>query len=158
MNKIVFLCCIALQWCDAFGVCPSWPTGERFIVSGSEVTDHKTGLTWSRCSLGQEWSGNTCTGIASIFTHEEAMQFAASKTGWRIPNIKELSSLVDTGCESPAIDSTAFPGTPVWWYWASSPAVWSADYSWGVDFKDGYISFVSRSRSAGSRVRLVRTD
>jgi Protein of unknown function (DUF1566) len=90
-----------------------------FTVSadGQEVTDTKTGLIWRRCAAGMTASGGTCTGTASAFTHEAALTHASTQatvTGvaWRLPNVKELSSIADKSRSNPAIDTVAFPATP----------------------------------------------
>ena len=72
------------------------------------------------------WDGITCAGTASTYTHEQALQLAAaqaSSTGkaWRLPNIKELSSIVDRNLHNPAFDPTAFPATPESDFWSASP-------------------------------------
>ncbi|MFP8778002.1 DUF1566 domain-containing protein [Hydrogenophaga sp. RWCD_12] len=97
--------------------CPS--STSRFVPNGSEALDTESGLTWSRCSVGQTWSGSTCVGDASLLTHEEALAMAPD--GWRLPNAKELASLVDWGCSVPAIDRTVFPATTPAPYWSSTP-------------------------------------
>lgn len=144
--------------------CPSWPTADRFTLNGAEVTDKRTGLIWKRCSEGQSWSGSTCTGKATIHTHEAALALAKaantsdSPSGWRLPNVKELASLADKGCQSPAIDSTAFPATPSEWYWTSSPYVGNSSYAWFVFFYWGHVSSGSNRSGSSVHVRLVRTS
>ncbi|MBH2009218.1 MAG: DUF1566 domain-containing protein [Xanthomonadaceae bacterium] len=126
-----------------------------YSADGAEVTDSRTGLVWQRCSAGQAWSGSTCTGTASTFTHEGALAHAQSQAGWRLPNVKELSSLSDKTKSNPAIDSTAFPATDSSSCWSSSPYVGSADYaSWVVDFQFGYV--IGDYRNGYGHVRLVR--
>ena len=125
-----------------------------YSANGAEVTDAQTGLTWRRCTEGQSWSGGTCTGSAATFTHEQALAHAKTQSGWRLPNVKELSSLVDSSRSNPAIDITAFPATSSEWYWSSTPYVGSADGAWYVNFNVGYVGDVSRG--SGFRVRLVR--
>lgn len=123
------------------------------------VTDRKTGLTWRRCSEGQAWSNNagTCTGLASVFTHEQALVRAKSQTGWRVPNVKELSSLADRTRANPAIDPVAFPATPVNYYWTSTPVAGSSDWAWMINFDSGYVGGNGNPRSFGGlNVRLVR--
>lgn len=139
--------------------CPSWPTADRFTINGAEVTDKRTGLIWKRCSEGQSWSGSTCTGSATTHTHEGALALAQSQaaTGWRLPNVKELASLADKGCQNPAIDSTAFPNTPSYGYWSSSPYVGDASGAWIVYFYDGSVGYYG-SRLDGYHVRLVRAS
>lgn len=139
--------------------CPSVPTSVRFVVSGAEVKDKAFGLTWARCSEGQTWDGSTCTGSVSLFTHEQAIQHAQSQAGWRLPNVKELASLVDWGCNEPTIDSAAFPGTPRTGFWTSTPMVshpramdvWFGNYE---PYLDPVNDDSTRGRS--KPIRLVR--
>jgi hypothetical protein len=132
-----------------------------FTVSadGQEVTDTKTGVIWRRCAEGMTASGGTCTGTASTFTHEAAltrasMQATATGVAWRLPNVKELSSLADKSRSNPAIDAVAFPATPANWFWSSSPYVGSAGSAWVVDFYDGSVGNGYRDNTY--YVRLVR--
>ncbi len=121
---------------------------------GSEVTDTQTGLVWRRCSQGQSWSGTTCTGTASTHTHEQALALAKTQTGWRLPNVKELSSLVDASRTNPSIDTTAFPNTPSDWFWSSTPYAGNSSNAWFVYFYIGVVSY--DYRDYGFHVRLVR--
>ena len=127
-----------------------------FSVDGTEVTDSKTGLIWQRCSAGQSWSAgtSTCTGTAATYTHEAALSFAKTQTGWRLPNVKELSSITDKSRNNPAIDVTAFPATPANWFWTSTPYAGGASDTWGVYFSNGLVNNLSRSSTY--LVRLVR--
>ena len=134
---------------------------DRFVPSsdGQEVTDTKTGLIWRRCAEGMTFKVNTCVGSYNTFTHEAALKRAtgeATRTGvsWRLPNVKELASIVDRSRSSPAIDSKAFPATPSTWFWSSSPYVGNSDYAWDVYFSYG--SVYGSGRSTASAVRLVR--
>ena len=156
--------CVALSAASQ-AACPSWPTAERFTISGEEVTDKRTGLVWKRCSEGQTLSASSCTGTAVTYTHEEALARAKSAnttdsaTGWRLPNVKELASLADKGCQSPAIDSAAFPGTPSIYYWSSSPYVGGSYSAWSVNFNYGYVGFSGRfNLPFKNHVRLVRAS
>ena len=118
------------------------------------VTDSKTGLTWQRCSAGQSFAATTCSGTLGTYTHEEALAYAKTQTGWRLPSVKELSSLVDSSVIGPAINGTAFPATPSNYAWASSPYASDPASAWVVYFADGSVSASSRSNSY--HVRLVR--
>jgi hypothetical protein len=134
----------------------------RFSVSadGTEVTDTRTGLIWRRCSAGQSYSGGTCSGTASTYNHEAALAYAKSQAGWRLPNVKELFSIVDTdrllSPGSSGIDPLVFPGTgPV--YWSSSPASFPGlpAHAWHV-YSDGVTDAFGLDRSSSLHVRLVR--
>lgn len=74
-----------------------------FVYANSAIWyDKERNLTWMRCSIGQKWTGNMCTGNLINFTWQGALSFAASlnKDGgfagyrdWRVPTIKELSGI-----------------------------------------------------------------
>jgi Protein of unknown function (DUF1566) len=120
----------------AHAACPTSPTASRFTLNGAEVLDQQTGLTWSRCSVGQSWDGSTCTGIASTMGHQDALTHAKSQSGWRLPNVKELASLMDLSCVNPAIDSVAFPATPAGNFWTATMSTWGNN-AWSVGFYSG---------------------
>ena len=145
---------------------PNVQAADRYTASadGQEVKDNKTQLVWRRCPEGMTWSGDTCDGSASAMSHQAALQQAASQatgTGvaWRLPNVKELASIVDRSRSNPAIDPLAFPATPSNAFWSSSPYVGSSSGAWGVYFSIGYVFNGYRYndfRSDGLLVRLVR--
>jgi hypothetical protein len=140
----------------------------QFTVSadGQEVTDTTKGLIWRRCTEGMSWNGTTCTGTALTLNHENALARArdeaqASSIAWRLPNIKELHSLVDRSRANPAIESLAFPNTLSQDYWSStpwpSPLLSPFQSVYGVNFASG-ITSNSDSRSSLRAVRLVRSS
>lgn len=138
--------------------------GNRFEGSGDEVQDLTTGLYWKKCAEGL--SGENCTeGTAQAMTIESALQLAkttreATGQAWRLPNIKELRSLVEESCTNPAINETVFPNTPWSGYHLSSTMSFRKSLSgtismelYSLRFQDGY--FIPTS-SYGGNVRLVR--
>ena len=141
-------------------------TSSQYIVSsnGQEVIDSKTGLIWRRCSEGQTWSGSTCTAAALTFgyTHEAALakatsQALATNLAWRLPNVKELASIVERTKDNPPIDLIAFPATPISVFWSASPSVTDPTRAWYVGFD--YYGFTSNfSRSFTANIRLVRSS
>jgi hypothetical protein len=62
------------------------------------------------------WNNDSqaCDGTATLFSWTEALGYVkANRTGgWRLPNAKELFSIVEPGTVYPAIDVLAFPDTP----------------------------------------------
>lgn len=95
-------------------------TNARYQIQSDprQIKDVDTGLIWQRCSLGQLWNGTTCFGVATTHTWLNALVAAnnvstSSGLPWRLPNIKELASLVETGCYGPAINTSMFPNTPI---------------------------------------------
>lgn len=126
----------------------------QILAGGSEVKDLKTGLVWQHCSVGQQWSGQTCEGEADKFTFDNAQ--ALSRNGWRVPGKDELASLVDKAAGSPTIHAQAFPVTPADTFWTSTPAgpTGYAIYAWFVGFNNGLV--YGNIRSLNGHVRLVQ--
>jgi len=130
----------------------------RWVVNGAEVKDKSTSLVWRRCAEGHVWTGSTCSGTATGFlTAFDAAEHAiaqAQSTGkaWRVPNPKELASLVDTRVNRPTIDTAAFPGfyTDIYHtgtHWTENPV-----YTWRVWFAEGKVML----DFWGGRLLLVR--
>lgn len=70
--------------------------GLDILKPGDEVFDPTNNIIWQRCSLGETWNGSVCEGDPSEVTLEVAKKMTPK--GWRIPSIRELSSLIY--CES----------------------------------------------------------
>ena len=108
---------------------PSTPSSDFTVNTDATVIHQKTGLIWMRCSLGQSWNGSTCTGSARNYTWQQALQAGkalndaggyAGRTDWRLPNIKELRSIVESQCYSPPMNTEVFPNTPASSFWSAS--------------------------------------
>lgn len=129
--------------------------------NGSEVKDIKTGLIWQRCSVGQMWANNQCYGTPQSYTWSEALQKTkALGNGYRLPNVKELQTLVEEACVSPAINETIFPTTAINDYWSSSPKTSDNRYAWSVNFEEGTVNSASIYYKTAKKfnVRAVRNS
>ncbi len=141
---------------------PSANQAAPFVLSidGQEATDTATGLIWRRCVEGMTWNGSTCSKAANFYTHEQALQRAAteaslSQTAWRLPNVKELETLlVESPQNASVVDSTVFPNMPTDIFWTSTPYAIDGNGVWFVDFSLGVVAAALRSNI--NYVRLVR--
>ncbi|MCI5126042.1 MAG: DUF1566 domain-containing protein, partial [Candidatus Electrothrix sp. AR5] len=118
------------------------------IGDGSTVQDNNTGLIWRRCLEGQTFSNGSCADSGTTATWPEAL--ALDDGTWRVPNIKELQSIVG--------ESTYFP-TPATdtYIWSSSPYAGDTQNAWIVNFKDGLsLNALSQVTPGLVHVRLVR--
>jgi hypothetical protein len=110
------------------------------------VTDTRTGLVWQldvdAGSYSFSGAQTHCTGATT------------DGGGFHSPLIKELLTLVDPTETSPAIDPTAFPGTPATSFWSSSVVAGSSANAWQVNFTTGGTSPTGKSSTL--RVRCVR--
>jgi hypothetical protein len=149
-----FLCAVAMV-----AVIPPTPAdasapGGRYVVtnggtSSGTVYDSKTRLTWQQTTSSIPYTRadakTYCAGVGS----------SLGGTGWRLPTLKELQSLVDySQTTPPMIDSTAFPGTPSDFFWSASPLAGSSSGAWDVYFGNGQTGFCGVSGTFN--VRCVR--
>lgn len=143
----------------------SHPEGQ-YIADNGSVVDVVNALEWRLCTLGQTANGTSCSGIPTSYsTWQQALQAASNNTSfggfddWRLPNIKELASLVEHSCIAPAIDLRFFPDTPSSPFWSNTPDSFNVNPTAGlegllIDFKDG-TEFVSDTVTR-RYIRMVR--
>ena len=143
-------------------VIPSTPTSDFINHGDGTVTHVKTGLTWKRCAEGL--SGESClAGRDDSFFWRDALNVAEASTfagfsDWRLPNVKELHSLVETCGYELAINQSVFPNTPFQAggavFWTSTPDPRRFDNAYLVSFQHG--GAVPVGKNSKIYVRLVR--
>ena len=148
-----------------------WPT-PRFTVNKNNqdedvgtVTDNLTGLIWlknANCAKDpMSWTNalkevenlnktgkmqnNDCKDTSKLLEDSSITQ--RHQNDWRLPNVKELRSLIHYGFHDPALSNTAgtakwtegepFTGTLSSLYWSSSSHSNSTSNRWLVDLKFG---------------------
>ncbi|XDD45863.1 DUF1566 domain-containing protein [Leptospira sp. WS39.C2] len=105
------------------------------------VEDNATGLTWQKCSYGQN-NDSSCSLPANALDWISAITYCNGLTlggrVWKLPNRNELSSLHDyTKAVGPKIDQTFFPNTVTsagGYYWTSTTNAPGTTSAWYVNF------------------------
>ncbi|HUT76744.1 MAG TPA: DUF1566 domain-containing protein [Polyangia bacterium] len=138
-----------------------WSEGEpgaRFAVDPAvpdEVLDLRTGLTWMRCSAGQEWDGASCAGevLEGAFAEAEA-----GCTGeWRLPTVVEAASIVNRCSWEPTTDTAAFPMEVAHWMWTSTVRPHpEEDRRYVVSLYRGTIGDAEESAGSGYNYRCLK--
>lgn len=129
----------------AFFAAGAAPWG-RYTLTADTAADAKTGLTWQRTIPAQTYTQPDAVAYC------QSLSLGGLASGWRLPARKELDSLVDPVGFGPAIDGSAFAGTPNQYFWTSSTT--TGGNGWYVDFTDGANNTAAPSQAF--RVRCVR--
>ncbi len=136
------------------------------------VTDRDTGLMWEKQSDdGSIHDRDNAFTFANAGTHVAALNSAnfAGHNDWRLPNIRELSSLVDYGVANPAIATSffhtnCFGGATVLngsctafsFYWSSTSSTNLPGSAFTVNFTDGTSGVFVKNGTNAFAVRGVR--
>jgi hypothetical protein len=133
-----------------------------FLDNGDgTVTDLSSTLIWQQCTAPAQGT-NCSSGTLTTYLWDQALSYCNSLTlgtydDWRLPNIKELHSIVDlTKTSSPIINTTYFPGTPAADFWSSTTFVDTPSYAWYVQLSIGITMTSPVSKGTGLYVRCVR--
>lgn len=136
------------------------------ILSNGTIKDLKTGLIWEvKCSCGglhdaantYRWSGDGTQETIWDWLEDinaEGGTGYAGKKDWRIPNVKELQSIVNYELLAPALDPIFGPANG-FGDWSSSTPAFSSPSAWFVHLGLGNVGSDGKS-SVTIGVRAVR--
>lgn len=116
---------------------PGWSTdGNRFEDHGATIRDTVTGLIWPRqadvFTFPLPWQ-ETLDEIKKL-NQTEYLGFS----DWRLPNRRELRSLVDHGARRPSLpEGHPFESVFLGWYWTGTTSAKAPAYAWYVHFEGG---------------------
>lgn len=138
----------------------AWPD-PRFTANGNgTVTDNLTGLIWlqdGNCTdffdgdtivvNDRPWN-DALIAANNLSTGKCGLTDGSVAGDWRLPNLRELQSLIDYGEFNPALsDGHPFTNTILNNYWSSTTDAGSTDYAWRVAFYLGYVNYSYKSAS-----------
>ena len=116
---------------------------DRFNAQGETVLDTLTGLTWLRDANAPGFPVSRPEAFAFV----EAMNAKrhAGHHDWRLPDRRELFSLITFDRHSPALpDAHPFENVFEGWYWTSTSSVMHADQAWHVHLMGGRMFWGSK--------------
>lgn len=101
---------------DFFGQDAHYTTNSMSFKDNGDgtITDNVTGLVWAKCTAGE--SILECGGSVSTKKWQEAIDYCLNNnaglpgTGWQLPNLFELLTIVDYGKNNPSINTIFSPG------------------------------------------------
>lgn len=113
----------------------AWPTPRFTDNNNGTVTDNLTGLIWLKNAncFGQKTWSDALNGCNKLNSGECGLSDGSVEGDWRLPNVKELYSLLDYSEYDPALPSGhpftgVQPSSPSY-YWSSTTYVFS---TWGA--------------------------
>jgi len=144
--------------------------GQFIDRNDGTLLDVSTNLLWSKCNVGESYNIGTgkCDGTATeyakwedalIATQDSSLTTIAGQSNFRLPNIKELSSIVDYRCTMPAINLTYFPTTTNEPYWTNTPDAKQINVNYDglvIDFGEALEVITAPSDLPSPLIRLVK--
>ena len=122
----------------------AWPNPRFTDNSDGTVTDNLTGLIWvknSNCFGARPWEEalSDCNGLSAGWC---GLTDGSNPGDWRLPNYKELFSLVDAEHINPALPSGhPFTNVQSSYYWSSTTHTFDTYFAWYVFFEVGIVDF-----------------
>jgi len=122
-----------------------WPE-PRFESQIDVVRDRLTGLIWCRVASLAGFPLNWREALEFVAALNRQNRFGFSD--WRLPNRRELRSLISHQTRRPALpDGHPFQDVFCGWYWSSTTAVGAPNHAWYVDLDGGRMFYGGKDQS-----------
>lgn len=119
----------------------------RFIAKTIDthkiVIDRATGLIWPAEGTDLGFNSSSSDTWANAIAYANGLDFAGFED-WRLPNVKELLSLLDYGKIEPCIDGDFFTITYPDDYWTSTSVLSDTSNAFAVDLIDGGVVMLNK--------------
>ena len=139
----------------------AWPNPRFITGTTGVVTDTLTGLIWlknANCFGLRNWT-MALSDANSLATGNCGLSDGSVAGDWRLPNVRELHSIVHYSVGSPAVPNTA--GTAQWAegdpfigvlpdiYWSSTTSFGDSRTAWGVNLHIGVVADLHKTLAGG---------
>jgi hypothetical protein len=122
-----------------------WPE-PRFEDLGELVHDRLTNLIWTKSANLAEFPLDWQESLDFVADMNRARRFGFND--WRMPNRRELRSLISHQTRLPALpDGHPFSDVFANWYWTSTTAAPANDHAWYVNLDGGRLFFGGKDQS-----------
>ncbi|MBW2107762.1 MAG: DUF1566 domain-containing protein [Deltaproteobacteria bacterium] len=111
--------------------------GLRFSRGDQTVVDRFTGLEWTKRASGLPGPVNWKSALKAV--EQMNAECAHGSSDWRLPNIRELESLVDLIFHSPALPQDHPFDHVQAYYWSSTTSAYDPSYAWVLYLVDGAV-------------------
>ena len=122
---------------------PCNPHSYTMLAGGIMVKDNVTGLIWENKtddnSIHDKDNTYNWYNAQDVFIATLNSQNFGGFSDWRLPTIKELTSIVDRDRYNPSINTAFSPNTVSFYYWSSTTRADSPSLAWVVYFYYGYV-------------------
>lgn len=138
----------------------AWPNPRFTDNANGTVTDNLTGLIWLKnadCFGTRDWT-TALNDAKTLASPACGLSDGSTASQWRLPNIKELQSLVHYGVFTPALPNTAgtgewiandpFSGVQSSRYWSSTSRADVTSSAWGLGLGGGFVNGADKSGSS----------
>lgn len=131
---------------------------ERFVQKTVEddivVLDRATGLVWAADGHGAGCKNGSSASWSNAILYAENLIFA-NLPDWRLPNVRELASIIDNGNNLPCVKEPPFINTYSTSYWTSTTRKDLTTFAWHINFDIGII-YIKEKALGDYKVRCVR--
>ena len=119
----------------------AWPSPRFTDNSNGTVIDNLTGLIWLKNAncIGVSWTA-ALKDVGSIANGQCGLTDGSTSGQWRVPNVRELESLVNAAQSNIAawLNSQGFSSVQSGHYWTATTYAPSTDDAWYVNLSDGH--------------------
>ena len=130
-----------------------WPNPRFTDNDDGTIRDNLTCLIWDKNAFrfGQQTWANALASCNGLSDATSALTDGSVAGDWRLPNIRELQSLIHYGVFNPALPNTAgtgqhgvggdtFNNVQSANYWSSTTHAVTTTHAWHVNFTSGFVS------------------